>query len=211
MLEILPLFPLQLVVFTNENLNLHIFEPRYKQLLNEAEQEGITFGIPAFIDGKLMNFGTEVELLKVADRAEDGKLNVKTRGIGVFEMREFFQVLPDKLYGGGKVERLNDESVGDLERNDVILAHVQKLFSVLKIDKDIPENSIHFRVFDMGHHVGFSLKQEYQFLCLRSEVERQEFMLAHLKRLIPIVDEMEQLKERVRMNGHFKNLKPPNF
>lgn len=211
MLELLPIFPLQLVVFPRENLNLHIFEPRYRQLFNEAEQEGITFGIPAFIDGKLMNYGTEVELVKIANRAADGKMDVKTRGLGVFQMHEFFQEMPDKLYGGARIERISDNSVGDLERNTVIIDHIQQLFTILKIDKDIPENNVDFRVFSMGHHVGFSLQQEYQFLCLRSEVERQEFMLAHLKRLIPIVDEMEELRKRVQMNGHFKNLKPPKF
>lgn len=211
MLSFLPLFPLQLVVFPNENLNLHIFEPRYKQLLNEAEAEGITFGIPAFIEGKMMNYGTEVELIKVASRADDGKMNVKTKGLGIFQIHEFYQVAPGKLYAGGEVERLEDNSTGSMPRNEEILTYVQQLFKILKIDKAIPENSEAFRVFDMGHHVGFSLKQEYQFLCLRSEVERQEFMLAHLKQLIPVVEEMELLRKRVQMNGHFKHLKPPRI
>ena len=211
MLEFLPIFPLQLVVFPNEQLNLHIFEPRYRQLLKEAETEGITFGIPTFIEGKMMNHGTEVELLTIANRSEDGKMDVKTRGMGVFQLHEFHRSVPNKLYSGADVERWTDNSVGDLERNTVILEHIERLFAILKIEKEIPEDSVGFRAFDMGHHVGFSLEQEYQFLCLRSEVERQEFMLAHLKRLIPIVEEMEQLRKRVQMNGHFKNLKPPIF
>lgn len=211
MLEFLPLFPLQLVVFPNENLNLHIFEPRYRQLLNEAETKGITFGIPAFIDGKMMSHGTEVRLLKIASRSEDGKMNVKTKGLSVFEIHEFYNEVPDKLYSGADIERWEDNSVGDLERNEVIIEHIKQLFSILNIKKDIPNDSIGFQAFDMGHHVGFSLQQEYQFLCLRSEIERQEFMLAHLKRLIPVVSEMEALRKRVQMNGHFKNLESLDF
>ncbi|MEO1628994.1 MAG: LON peptidase substrate-binding domain-containing protein, partial [Bacteroidota bacterium] len=45
-----PLFPLKLVVYPGEQLNLHIFEPRYKQLIRECEQNKVTFGIPAFIN-----------------------------------------------------------------------------------------------------------------------------------------------------------------
>lgn len=211
MLDFLPLFPLQLVVFPNENLNLHIFEPRYRQLLNDVESEGITFGVPAFIDGKMMNHGTEVALIKVASRSEDGKMNVKTKGLGVFQIHEFYSKAAGKLYAGADVEHWKDNSVGDVESNAIIVEHIKQLFSILNINKSIPTDLEGFRAFDMGHHVGFSLEQEYQFLCLRSEMERQEFMLAHLKRLIPIVEEMEALRKRVQMNGHFKNLKSLDF
>ena len=80
----LPLFPLQIVVFPNENLNLHIFEPRYKELINECEKEGTTFGIPAFLKQKVMEFGTELEVIKVEKRYGKGEMDIKTKGIGLF-------------------------------------------------------------------------------------------------------------------------------
>ena len=46
MARMLPLFPLQIVVFPGEDLNLHIFEPRYKELIGECKDKGIHFGIP---------------------------------------------------------------------------------------------------------------------------------------------------------------------
>ena len=58
----LALFPLQLVVFPGESLNLHIFEPRYRQLIEDAEQQGITFGVPTVIKGALQPIATEVSL-----------------------------------------------------------------------------------------------------------------------------------------------------
>ena len=64
MIDFLPLFPLKLVAFPGEQLNLHIFEPRYKQLFRECEENQITFGIPAFIDNKIMDIGTELKLEK---------------------------------------------------------------------------------------------------------------------------------------------------
>ena len=61
-MNFLPLFPLNLIVFPHEDLNLHIFEPRYRQLINECLDEKKTFGIPAFVNNKLLGYGTEVEV-----------------------------------------------------------------------------------------------------------------------------------------------------
>ena len=72
MKEQLALFPLQLVVFPNEKLNLHLFEPRYRQLLADVEAEGISFGIPSFLDDKIMPIGTEVVLKEVVERYPTG-------------------------------------------------------------------------------------------------------------------------------------------
>ena len=68
--DFLPLFPLKLVVYPGEQLNLHIFEPRYKQLIREAEHNGTTFGIPAFIEENVMDIGTEIKLLSIEKRHE---------------------------------------------------------------------------------------------------------------------------------------------
>jgi len=57
MTRFLPLFPLSLVVFPGEYLNLHIFELRYRQLINECDEEGMTFGIPPAFENKLASFG----------------------------------------------------------------------------------------------------------------------------------------------------------
>lgn len=205
----LPLFPLQIVVFPGEALNLHIFEPRYRQLINECETEGILFGIPAFIEGRVQEIGTEVELLNIEKRYADGKLDVKTKGVGVFKIEEFLSRVPNKLYGGAKVEKVEDHPKGDILQSKKIVDRIAELFEVMHIHKDIP-SAAEFTTFDMGHHVGLSLEQEYELLCINSEEDRQDYMLEHLERLIPVVKEMENLRIRVQMNGHFKNIIPPN-
>ncbi len=58
-----PLFPLNIVVFPGEELNLHIFEPRYRALIRDAEREGFSFGIPSYVHQKL-GYGTEVSLVR---------------------------------------------------------------------------------------------------------------------------------------------------
>ncbi len=207
--DFLPLFPLKIVVFPGEELNLHIFEPRYKQLIRECEQNQITFGIPSFINDRVMDFGTEIKLLSVEKRYDNGELDIKTLGFGIFRIQEYYRTTPQKLYPGADIERLNINEQGDAYLTNQIVTHLQQLFIVLKIEKDIPKNKEDYSTYEIAHHVGFSLEQEYEFLCLRSELERQQFMLDHLIQLIPIVKEMERLRVRVQMNGHFKNVIPP--
>jgi len=209
MKDFIPLFPLKMVVFPEENLNLHIFEPRYKQLIRECEQNGTTFGVPAFIDNKIMDFGTELKLLSIDKRYDNGELDIKTQGIGIFKIEEFYRTTPNKLYSGADIERLEDTHHGDEALYELIREAIAELFIALNIKNNLEIEHTEFKTYNIAHHVGFSIEQEYQFLCLPTEKTRQEFMLDHMNKLIPVVREMERLKKRAQLNGHFKNIIPP--
>lgn len=211
MAKFLPLFPLQMVVFPGEFLNLHIFEPRYRQLMEECENQGITFGIPAYVAGKVMDVGTEVKFLSVEKRYPNGELDVKTQGVSLFRTQKFYKETPGKLYAGADVEMLYGDDHSDLLLAEKILDLLRQLFALLRVDKKLPESLENFRTYDWGHHVGFSLEEEYKFLCMLDETGRQDVMLEHLERVLPTVKEMENLRQRVLMNGHFKNVIPPKF
>jgi ATP-dependent Lon protease len=210
MTDFLPLFPLQLVVFPGEKLNLHIFEPRYKQLIREVEQNGTTFGIPSYIDGKVMDVGTEIRLISVEKRYEDGQMDIRTEGIGLFRIIELYRVAPGKLYAGADISRLNIADGGNISKAEEILSLAKELFALLGIDKKLP-GAGQFYAFDIAHHIGFSQQQEYTFLCLSDEERRQDFMLTHLRAMLPAAQQMQQLRERALMNGHFREIHPPSF
>ena len=70
----LPIFPLKLVVYPNEKTNLHVFEERYKELVNDCEKNGSAFGIPVFMNGKVHAYGCELKIEAIKKRYEDGKL-----------------------------------------------------------------------------------------------------------------------------------------
>jgi len=90
-----------------------------------------------------------------------------------------------------------------------ILMAAEELFDLLSIKKAVPKDASDFSVYDLAHHVGFSLGQEYNFLCIPTEMERQQFMLKHLEELIPVVKETERLRKKASMNGHFKRMISP--
>lgn len=210
MARMLPLFPLQLVVFPGEDLNLHIFEPRYKQLIGECRDEGTHFGIPAYFEKRMQNIATEIELLGIEKIYPNGEMDIRTRGLGLVQINEFHEKIPRKLYSGAEVEDLEIVDDGDFILNETILELMAQLFELLKISKDLPTDTETFRMYDIGHHIGLSIEQEFQLLSLLSEKDRQVFVQQHLEKLIPVLLEMERLKEKIRMNGHFKNLIPPS-
>lgn len=207
----LPLFPLQLVVYPGEKLNLHIFEPRYKQLMQVCENDDITFGIIPFLDSRLMSFGTEVILADVEKRYDNGELDVRTQGIGLFHLDEFFKTVPGKLYPGGHITRVDIVYDGSKKIGGHLLSMVRSLFHLLGIEKELPADPDRFSAYDIGHYVGLSQQQEYELLCMTGESERCEYLIEHLEHLLPTVRETEELKRKARMNGHFKNIMPPDF
>lgn len=211
MASLLPIFPLSLVVFPGEHLNLHVFEPRYKQLINECLAYNSTFGIPAFINGKLCPLGTEVEVLSVERVYSKGEMDIKTLGLKIFEIDDLVRKMPDKLYSAANVKWVENRDNGDVYLRDEVLGMLQQLHKTLNISKDKLDDPETFDTYKVAHYVGFSLEEEYDFLCLRSERERQFMLMHHLQKILPIVQETERLKERVQANGHFKDVLPPQF
>src|SRR4051812_4886254 len=110
MTRFVPIFPLDIVVFPGELLNLHIFEPRYKQLINECFADKKPFGIPTVLKNGLSEIGTSVEVLEIVKVYDDGKMDVRTKGLEVFRILEIVKEIPDKLFSGAIVNfPLNDE------------------------------------------------------------------------------------------------------
>ena len=207
----LPQFPLKIVVFPGEQLNLHIFEPRYKQLINECEAEDRTFGIPAFIEKRVMEIGTEVRLEKIVKRHPNGEMDIRTRGVGLFRIVEFCAQAPGKLYGAAEVSPLPvNERGGDPLQARLLLNRIKELFHRLELNKPVPADPVELRTFPFGHQLGLTLEQEYQLLQLPTESERQTFLIEHLDRLLPLVQEMEEVRRKAKMNGHFRNVIPPS-
>lgn len=207
----LPLFPLRLVAFPGETLNLHIFEPRYKELIRECNEKGVSFGIPVYLEDQQQPVGTEIELLTVHKLYSNGEMDVKTQGLGPILIEEFLPKVENRLYPGGLVRRLEYDLEGDALLNERILEYLRELYQVLQITKPLPPLNSDFNTFVVGHLVGFNLQQEYELLCIPEETRRQRYMLQHLETLIPTAREMEELRRKVQMNGHFRELLPPDL
>jgi len=211
MTNFIPIFPLGIVVYPAENLNLHIFEPRYKQLISECHEQKKPFGIPTIIENKLQEFGSLVEILEISKQHDNGEMDIKTRGVRVFRILELIKDIPDKLYSGAIVNYPETFEQGNPELMRKVMQSIRELHEVLKVIKDFKKPEEELRSFDVAHHIGLSLEEEYELLQLTDERQRQEYLKRQLAKAIPMVTGMEQLKEKIKLNGHFKNLSGLNF
>jgi Lon protease-like protein len=203
----IPIFPLGIVVYPGEQLNLHIFEPRYKQLISECFETKKPFGIPSVINDKINEMGTVVQVKEISKAYDDGKMDIKTEGLQVFRMLEMVNSLPGKLYSGAIVNYPDNNEKGNKALMQRIVKGVKELHKLLNIEKKFPKPEGELWSYDVAHHAGLSLQEEYELLELLQELQRQEYLKRHLKKVIPVLAEMETLKEKVKLNGHFKNLK----
>jgi uncharacterized protein len=207
MTNFIPVFPLGIVVYPGEQLNLHIFEPRYKQLINDCHQSGKPFGISTVIDNKPGELGTLVTLKEIVTRYGDGRMDITTSGIKIYRMLEMIKEVPDKLYAGAIVTYPHNQETTNRSLMDKILDSIKELHQLLKVNKEFKKPAELLTSYDVAHHVGLSLEEEYELLGLLNELQRQEYLKRHLVKVLKVVTEMEVLKERVQLNGHFKNLK----
>ena len=201
-----PIFPLGIVVYPGEALNLHIFEPRYKQLINECFAQKKPFGIPVVLDKQMQEYGTLVEIESIAKQYEGGEMDIHTRGIRVFRLLELVREIPDKLFSGAIVTYPENDTTGDRTFMKRLMGKVHELHRLLQVDKNFGKPDEDLDSYAIAHHIGLTLEQEFDLLTLFSEKQRKEFIKRHLHKAIPLLSGVEQLKQRIQLNGHFKNL-----
>ena len=212
MINFIPIFPLSIVVYPGEELNLHIFEPRYKQLVEECASSKKPFGIPSVINSRMNELGTLVSITDITTRYDNGEMDITTKGERVFRILEVIKEIPDKLYNGAIVEYpVNNEDPGKKALMQKVLHAVRELHRLLNVSKDFKKPDEQLNSYMLAHHAGLSLQQEYELLGLMQELQRQEYLKRHLAKVLPVLAEMETLKEKVKLNGHFRNLSASGF
>ncbi|HYC30407.1 MAG TPA: LON peptidase substrate-binding domain-containing protein [Chitinophagaceae bacterium] len=211
MTNFIPIFPLSIVVYPGEQLNLHIFEPRYKQLINECYSDEKPFGIPTVIKNQVAEMGTLVKINRVVKVYDNGEMDIQASGERVFRILEVIKEIPEKLYSGAIVNYPDSDDAGKRELMQKVVNGIRELHRLLNISKDFKKPDEELNAYDVAHHAGLSLEEEYELLGLLKEIQRQEYLKRHLSKVLPLIAEMETLKEKIRLNGHFKNLSSLNF
>lgn len=206
MTNFIPIFPLSIVVYPHENLNLHIFEPKYKQLVKDCLEQKKPFGIPVVVNNRIEEFGVLLEILEITKIYPNGEMDIKTKGTKVFRILEVLDSVPDKLYSGAIVNYPHNHEYGKRLLMNKVIDATKKLHKLIKVEKDFHKNEEDLWSYDVAHTVGLTLQEEYELLTLMNELQRQEYLKRHLAKVIPVLAEMEILKDKIKLNGHFKNI-----
>lgn len=211
MINFIPIFPLEIVVYPGEQLNLHIFEERYKQLINECYAEKKSFGIPSVINSHVAEYGTLVKITEIAEVYNDGRMDIYTQGVSVFRILEVVKSIPNKLYSGAIVNYPPNEEYLQLNMMRQVISAIRELHKLLKINKDFKKADEQLSSYDVAHHAGLSLQEEYELLGLFREDQRLEYLKRHLTKMLPMIAGIESIKDKIKFNGHFRELKGFNF
>ncbi len=206
MTNFIPIFPLGIVVYPGENLNLHIFESRYVQLINDCHAAKKPFGIPTVIEKKLQDYGSIMEITELTDVNDNFEMDIKTKGKKIFRILEVIKEVPEKSYSGAIVTYPDNYENGNQAVMRKVMNSIHRLHQLLKVKKDFKKKDGEIACYEVAHHIGLSLEEEYELLCLPEERQRQEYIKLHMAKVIPMLEGMEQLKEKIKGNGHFKNL-----
>lgn len=206
MINFIPVFPLSIVVFPSQTLNMHIFELKYRQMINDCIELKKPFGLITVIDNKVQDHGTLMEIIEVTKTYETGEMDIKTKGKKIFITLEHIVQIPDKLYSGSIVSYPKNQLKGRRYMMAKLISLMNVLHDLLKLKDPHEKEGVELWSYDLAHSVGLTLEQEYELLSFTDELQRQEYLRRHLSEVIPVVIEMEALKRKIKLNGHFKNI-----
>lgn len=203
MSRLLPLFPLQLVVFPGSAVPLHIFEERYREMVGEAEAAGSEFGIVLAKDEGIVNTGCTVSVEAVLHRYPDGRFDVMTRGQRRFTITSLDQ---EKAYLRGEVDYFEDDDWTPVTAD--LRAQAMKAYAQMKEattagqtpgeDAPDPEHPLlSFQLAATVEDLGFKAALQR----IRSEAERLRRFVAFMDSYIPMRQYAAKMKRAAPMNG----------
>jgi uncharacterized protein len=203
------LFPLPWVVFPEEVLHLHIFEPRYIQLVNECKERNELFGIP-FHSGSML-FGTLVEILEIRKTYPNGEMDIIVKGTEKFEILRFDPMVTSKPYPGGKIKTLETTFRSNPKTVESLRRQLDTFYVLIGSRPVITNEDPDHLSFTYGHKIGLKPYQEMKLMLIADENERQKNLVRYLSRMIPGLRKAEEAKSRIKLNGHFKTFDPIRF
>ena len=177
---ILPYFPLSVFLFPGEDIPLRIFEPRYKQLIDEARTLDITFAIPFVTEQEVQEFGCEVRLKDVVAEKEGGHMVIVVESVGIVEIVSYSKQLEGKLYAGGNIRRIPcDDPVVSRELLELITSYREQF------DQEFLSScsSTPISRKDLVIALNLSSDEKFKFICMPDAEQRDGFLAGQLRYL----------------------------
>jgi Lon protease-like protein len=201
----LGLFPLPIVLVPTERIPLHIFELRYRELIEECVENETEFGfVLATGDGAVHEIGTRASVLEVLEVLDDGRMNVVVEGGERFRLLE---LTSGRTFTTGIVEEVVDDddppSPTDVER---ALEVFRELAETSESDVDLPEAGVPQLDFELAARVDFGVDPKQEVLAMTSPRLRMQRLAVLLESALEAVQLEQTLRERASRNGKFTQL-----
>ena len=198
-MPLLPLFPLEIVVFPGAPLPLHIFEPRYKEMIGECLSQNRAFGMVRAKENALSAIGCSATILTVIKKYEDGRMDISAEGAQRFEI---IQLSQERSFLQAEVAFFDDEpsTVSKSAAETVIQLHEQ-LFSVIGQPVEVEQDAAYLS-FRLAQDLPVDLDFKQTLLEMKSEAERIEVLTEYYQATIPKIENSLRVRQRASGNGH---------
>lgn len=198
---LLPLFPLDIVLLPSAPLPLHVFEPRYKEMIEECLVENKRFGVVRAKDEGLADIGCTAEIVNVTKKYPDGRMDIVTAGRRRFEVMELNH---ERSFLRAEVLYLDDEPGAATQKQieDAVKLHAELMGlagATLEGETEI-ENS------NLSYHLAGTLPLDLDFkqtlLTMKSESERMPAIVSYFEAILPAVRRTARARRIAGGNGH---------
>jgi Lon protease-like protein len=195
--SLLPLFPLDVVLLPGTPLPLHVFEPRYKEMISECLDQKKLFGVVRAKEEGVAEIGCTAEIITVAKKYPDGRLDIVTQGRDRFEI---MQVSQERSFLQAEVLYLQDEpgkaSAEEIAQAVKLRGEILQLWGV---DASEPEERLSFNLVGT---LPLDLDFKQTLLGMKSEAERMQAIISYFEAVLPNLRRTAQVRRRAGGNGH---------
>jgi len=197
---LLSLFPLDVVLFPGTPLPLHIFEPRYKEMITECLERKATFGVVRTQEQGLAEVGCTAEIVAVTKKHADGKIDIVTEGRERFELLEVNEqrsfLRGDVLYFQDDSERVNEQQIAR-----AVELHAG-ILEIAGAEQSLPEGEQSRLSFHLAASLPLDLDFKQTLLEMRSEPKRIEALITAFEAILPKLKRTVQIRKKAGGNGH---------
>ncbi len=197
---LLPLFPLEVVLFPGTPLPLHIFEPRYKEMIGECLAQHRNFGVVRALEQSLADVGCTAEIVTIVKEYPDGRLDLVSEGRKRFEL---VRVNQERSFLQAEVLMISDEpgAPSPQDTSRAVQLH-SELLAIAGATQDLSAADPQSLSFYLAGSLPLDLDFKQKLLALRSEPERISLLISYLQTIIPNLRRAATARERAGGNGH---------
>ena len=198
---LLPLFPLDLVLLPGAPLPLHVFEPRYKEMISECLDRNEVFGIIRAKEGGMAEVGCTAEIITVTKKYDDGRMDIVTQGRERFEV---MQINQERSFLQADVVYLRDEpgSASGEEINQALKLHGD----IMSLAGAAPLDAAEVDKEQLSYYLAGSLPLDLDFkqglLGMKSEPERLRAIISFFETILPSMRRTVHVRRKAGGNGH---------
>lgn len=199
-MPLLPIFPLDLVLLPGTPLPLHIFEPRYKEMIGECLENDAPFGIVRVMTEGIAEIGCTAEIITVTNQYPDGRLDIIVEGRKRFEVLE---VNEERSFLRAEILLVPDDAARAAEEDRVraIQLHLEVL-SLAGAVQDLSAADQNQLSFYLAGSLPLDLDFKQKLLAIRSESERIRLVSDYLENILPKLKRVALTRQKAGGNGH---------